>query len=111
VRPRFISALSAIGALALLGASLSGCAAAGGPGWGGPSYYSGYYPGPGYYPGYYAGPQYQRWYYADRVDRYRTLPPNRFERPEVRPAPRTEHWSQERLRHYWCSQPGANCRG
>lgn len=103
MRPRF---LSAIGALALLGLGLSACAPVGSSGWGGRGYYSGYYPG--YYPDYYAGPLYNRYYYADR---YRALPPQRFEHREFRPAPRTEHWSQDRLRQYWCSQPGAGCRG
>lgn len=114
MRPGIISAVAALG---LLGAGLSACAPVGRPGWGGPSYYSGYYPGyaagPGYYPGYYPGTTYERRHYADYGDRYYRAPPpqHRVERPEARPAPRNEHWTQEQLRHHWCSQPGANCRG
>jgi hypothetical protein len=114
--------VSAMAVLTLLGVCLCACAeSTGGRQWNDPGYYPGGYSGRsaygGYYGGYYPGPGYYRDY---RADRYRALPPQGphywAQRPEHRAAPRTENWSQERLRQHWeqlkqrdCAAAGARC--
>jgi hypothetical protein len=111
VRPR-IALEVCVAALLLV--ALCACAEpVGSPSWGGPVHYGApryyssptyyaprYYGSPGYYaPRYYGGSTYQRRGY---VHGYRAPPAHGWaQRQERTAAPRTEHWSQERLRQHW----------
>jgi hypothetical protein len=106
-----------MGMLALLGVSLCACAEpTGGRSWSGPGYYPGGYAGRAY-GSYYPGPGYYRDYRADRYGAFPPYGPRHWtRRPEHRPAPRVENWSQDRLRQHWdqlkrrdCAAAGISC--
>ncbi|MBD0275237.1 MAG: hypothetical protein ICV73_25345 [Acetobacteraceae bacterium] len=102
-RTSWARTLRSVAAVAALGAVLGGCAGEARPA---QRYYGGgYYGGP---PGYYGSPYYGYGPYGGGgYDRFYGGPRGYYGgggRPYDRPAPRTENWSQERLRQHWLEQ-------
>ena len=95
-RTRWAKALRPIPVLAVLGAALGGCGGDARPG----RYYGGGYYGGG--PGYYGSPYYGYGPYGG-YDRFYG-PRGYYGGGYAGRSPRTENWSQERLRQHWIEQ-------